>query len=162
MGAFHRPKKLFHCPEFLETLPQRELASGLGEVAKYCFLDKAIHALVMKKSPLERIIQACLHYKKRVTQKDFYGLGERKKLNLGHSFGHAFESIYSLPHGTAVLWGLKALFTVMGRTSLLKEWETLRAVLGLDGRPPWNGPCPVKELVAFLERDKKKKKRHGP
>ncbi|MDD4976669.1 MAG: 3-dehydroquinate synthase, partial [Bacteriovorax sp.] len=99
IGAYHMPTNVWICPKFINTLPETEKNSGMGEVLKYCFLDYTIYDLAIKKAPIEQIIDACAEFKQKLTTEDFKETGIRRILNLGHSFGHALEFIYNLPHG---------------------------------------------------------------
>ena len=104
LGAFHLPDHVWICPKFLETLPEVEKYSGMGEVLKYCFLDYKIYDLVISKTDMAQIIDECAKFKEKLTKEDLKEVGVRKTLNLGHTFGHAIEYIYNMPHGESVMW----------------------------------------------------------
>ena len=119
IGAFY-PAKLLHVfPKFVQSLPQREYVSGLGEAVKTAFLFspgmtellKTQKDLVLKRDEaiLEKVIAECATAKAKIVHKDFKEKGERAFLNLGHTFGHALESVAGLgtiTHGEAVAWGM--------------------------------------------------------
>ena len=157
IGAFHMPTNVWICPKFLGTLPDIEKNSGFGEVLKYCFLDYGIYDLAIKKAPLEQVIDACAHYKQKLTEEDFKETGIRKILNLGHSFGHALEFIYNLPHGEAVMWGMVLVFKVFGTEKTINDIIALKAALDIPGKnPPWfNKEFPTDKIMLFLSKDKK-------
>ena len=52
IGAFHMPTNIWICPKFLDTLPEVEKNSGMGEILKYCFLDYGIYDLSDKESAI--------------------------------------------------------------------------------------------------------------
>ena len=158
IGTFHRPENVMICFEFLHSLPKREWESGLGEIVKYCFLNPMIYKIIMEDDDLENVILACAHYKKELTQEDFRELGRRKILNLGHTLGHTFESLFCIPHGRAVVWGMFVLFKVLGRTKALNQMEDILKKLKLDKGPtPWGeGNFPVNDVLDRVKRDKKK------
>ena len=159
VGQFHKPRHVLLCWDFLDSLPPREKESGLGEIVKYCFLDHSLHETVTKGASLHEIILACAYYKKALTDKDPRDKGARQCLNLGHTLGHAFESLYNLPHGTAVLWGMHTLFSLFQRESCLEELSRLLRRLGLTlDRPPWGKPedFPVEAVFQHVLRDKKR------
>ena len=107
LGAFHLPEKVWADLNFLKTLSPNEVRSGKGEILKYAYLDKGIYDAVMSSNgDLREIIPQCAEYKLKVTVSDFRERGQRKLLNLGHTFGHGLERIYNLPHGEAVMWGV--------------------------------------------------------
>ena len=118
IGAFHLPTNVWISPSFLDTLNANETLSGLGEVLKYCFLDYKIYDLVIRKVSIDEVINACAKLKEKLTEEDLKEVGIRKILNLGHSFGHAIEFIYSIPHGEAVMWGISLIFKLFGTAIL--------------------------------------------
>jgi 3-dehydroquinate synthetase len=157
IGAFHLPTNIFLCPSYLETLPATEKQSGMAEVLKYCFLDFSIYSLVTKKASLELIVDACAAYKKKITEEDLREDGNRKILNLGHSFGHALEFIYNLSHGEAVLWGMALVFKVFGSEKNLNDIKALKMALGIEAQnSPWfNKEFPIEKIMNYLSKDKK-------
>ena len=130
IGAFHQPKAVFININFLKTLSKKDFSSGLGEVIKYAFIEdncKYKHPLflfeyltlsrdkVFEKDSmtLMRLIEYCLLLKIAVVNEDEKEAGLRKILNLGHTLGHALESIThykKFTHGEAVAQGLFFIF----------------------------------------------------
>jgi 3-dehydroquinate synthase len=119
VGTFYQPNVVYVYPEFLSTLPQKELLSGAGEVLKYSFLADKRNYLLLKKNlaklfsgvefNFNSLIISCLKIKSNIVMHDEKELtGLRKILNLGHTFAHAFEveSNYKLKHGEAVIAGV--------------------------------------------------------
>jgi len=112
VGAFHQPRAVFCDPDYLETLPERWRVDGMGEVLKYAVLGDADLFARLEAKPLEPIgavdIARCIGMKRDIVSRDEFETGERKMLNLGHTFGHAIEklSAYSLSHGNAVATGI--------------------------------------------------------
>ncbi len=157
IGAFHMPKNVFICEAFLKTLPDTEMRSGMGEVLKYCFLDYGIYDLAIKKTELTEVIKACAEYKQKLTEEDFKETGVRKILNLGHSFGHALEFIYNLPHGEAISWGMVLIFKLFGNEKNINDISALKLALGMNEKsPPWqNKEFPVDKIMTYLSKDKK-------
>lgn len=158
IGAFHKPKNIWIIEGFLETLAEEEQSSGLGEVSKYCFLDKEIFELVQDKNhQISDVIEACANFKYNLTEKDFKESGLRKNLNLGHSFGHAIEKIYNLPHGIAVFWGMALIFKLYCNGNYLKELSLVREKLELDANDsPWhNREFPIMKIMNLISKDKK-------
>jgi len=157
IGAFHMPTQVYICPKFLDTLPAAEKESGLGEVLKYCFLDYNIYDMAIKRAPLEDIINACANYKEKLTEEDFKETGVRRTLNLGHSFGHAVEFIYNIPHGQAVVWGMALVFKLFGTEKNLNDIVTLKKTLNFpEHSSPWlNKEFPIDKIMMYLSKDKK-------
>ncbi len=157
IGAFHLPCNIWIDPKFIETLPAVERNSGLGEVLKYCFLDYGIYDLVIKKAEMSLIIDACAKFKEKLTEEDLKELGIRKILNLGHSFGHAVEFIYNIPHGEAVMWGMALIFKLFGTEKNLNDIAALKKALEMPGeQAPWfNKEFPIEKIMLYLSKDKK-------
>lgn len=157
IGSFYSPSLIWFNGEFTNTLESSELQSGLGEIAKYALLSPAVKSIVNDGVHLNELIQACARYKQEVVGKDYKEMGERVQLNLGHTLGHAFEVIYGLPHGVAVVWGMAAIFIAFREKQSLEELKNLNRQLKLDlGEAPWFGKTlPLVEIQSYLEKDKK-------
>lgn len=158
VGSFHLPQNIWINSSFLKSLPEEEYKSGKGEILKYAFLDKKIFDLLNKdKVDVLVSIEACADFKVLVTEEDLEESGRRKTLNLGHSFGHAFEQIYNLCHGEAVMWGLGVIFKVYGNQCLVDQLSKLKTNFGLEHcEPPWlHKTFPVDDIMIYLKRDKK-------
>ena len=114
IGAFSQPKKVYVDPEFLMTLPERELRCGLGEIVKHGALNKELFELLWENRGrlfdldfLSGIIAKNIEFKAGVVRSDAHEGGVRKCLNLGHTTAHAFElTDKTLSHGEYVLVGL--------------------------------------------------------
>ncbi|MCQ2584117.1 MAG: 3-dehydroquinate synthase [Treponema sp.] len=119
IGSFYPAAKLSYFPEFIQYLPENQFKSGLGEVLKTAVLfnkdlynllkDDSEKVLARDKDTLMKVISACVEAKGKIVEKDFTEKGERAFLNLGHTFGHAYETICGLgnvTHGEAVAWGM--------------------------------------------------------
>ena len=119
-GAFYQPALIVCDAAFLNTLKEKELRAGAGELIKYALLapgrlgraisDNLPGALKRRKENLAAITAACAVFKLNLAAKDERDeRGLREILNLGHTAGHAFEALAKgrLSHGYAVLWGLR-------------------------------------------------------
>jgi len=120
VGAFWQPRCVLADTESLQTLPSRELRSGLAEVVKTAWIegDSDVAQLERDTALLGEVrdsagafasaIRRSVQTKARIVSRDPHERGERRLLNLGHTFGHALESAsaYSLLHGEAVALGL--------------------------------------------------------
>lgn len=157
IGAYHLPAHVWICSKFIESLPEIEKNSGMGEVLKYCFLDYSIYDLAIKKASLKQIIDACAQFKEKLTNEDFKETGIRRILNLGHSFGHALEFIYNLTHGEAVMWGMVLVFKVFGSEKNINDIIALNKALNIPAKnPPWfNKEFPIEKIMTYLSKDKK-------
>ncbi len=113
VGAFYQPQEVLIDPTFLQTLPEREIRCGLGEIVKYAALSGEIFDLlennierITELTFLQTLITACVAHKARVVEADEKESGERKSLNVGHTTGHAIELSSGLSHGESVLYGM--------------------------------------------------------
>jgi len=120
LGALHAPREIRIAEEFLQTLPDVELASGYGEIVKLAVtssrsflpqLEAALGEGGIRNSQLLQIVRASLMAKQMVIEEDEYESDLRRILNYGHSFGHALEAIagHTVPHGLGVLWGIDVI-----------------------------------------------------
>jgi len=118
-GAFHMPKRVLICTEFLRTLPEREWLCGCGEMIKHALLDEnifratffAIDKLIARDGETaDKLIVMSARYKESVVKADFREGGLRKRLNVGHTVGHAAEKLddFRLSHGEYVALGIIA------------------------------------------------------
>ncbi|MBJ2175147.1 3-dehydroquinate synthase [Aureibaculum sp. A20] len=119
VGLFSNPEMVLIDSTFLETLPERELKSGVAEVIKYGLTFDADLLATIKQdkwkevAALNNIIYQSIEIKNKVVLEDFKETGLRKVLNFGHTVGHAIESYYldhkdldRLLHGEAIAIGM--------------------------------------------------------
>ncbi len=108
LGVFAQPKLVIIDPLTLNTLPQGEIQSGMGELIKHAFIGNKDLIVELQKCPTinEDIIAESLKVKKRVVELDPFDQKERMTLNFGHTFGHAIELKLNLKHGIAVSNGM--------------------------------------------------------
>ena len=115
IGSFYQPEEVIVDPRFLQTLTDKEIRCGLGEIIKYGALDKDIYNKILNNRGnlkdekfLGDITADCIRYKAKVVEEDERDeKGIRKALNLGHTTGHAFELYYrKKSHGEFVLIGM--------------------------------------------------------
>jgi len=108
VGAFHQPSAVFADLDCLASLPERELSNGLAEVVKY--EENMELALNRDSAVLEEIVERSCKIKQGIVQVDERETGLRRILNLGHTVGHALESVsnYQISHGEGVAIGLLA------------------------------------------------------
>lgn len=110
IGTFAEADEVIIDPVFLETLPERELFSGMAEMLKYGFIADA-NLLNVNMENYQRFIVRCGQIKREIVAQDPTEKGLRKILNFGHTLGHAIESHclttdYPLLHGEAVALGM--------------------------------------------------------
>src|SRR5262245_35831714 len=140
IGAFHQPRAVLIDIALLDTLPQRELAAGYAEVAKYGLLGDAeffawleAHGASLlagdAQARIKAITKSC-EMKARIVAEDETETGARALLNLGHTFGHALEAAtgYSsrLLHGEAVAIGMAQAFRFSEKLGLIPKGNAAR------------------------------------
>ena len=109
-GAFYQPSLVLCDYRLFDTLEPAVFASGMGEVIKHAILDGGeLKTLLYQpvKPNLEALIKLNVQIKRGVVEADEREAGKRKLLNLGHTIGHAVETLshYSLSHGQSVAIG---------------------------------------------------------
>ncbi len=141
-GAFWQPRLTVADPDALATLPPRELRAGLAECVKHAviageplfsLLDGLIEpAAAGDAAALGQLVPASARVKAGVVARDPLERGERAKLNLGHTFGHAIETLpgHDLLHGEAVAIGLHAACACATARGML-ESSTATRITGL-------------------------------
>ncbi|WP_419931508.1 3-dehydroquinate synthase family protein [Candidatus Poriferisodalis sp.] len=167
VGAFWQPAAVLCDTEVLDTLPERELRAGLGELAKYHFIGSPAAQRWLAKSggnlaelPIDERVAACVAIKAEVVSSDETESGRRALLNYGHTLGHALEIAgrFDLRHGEAVAIGLRYAAEVarlLGRIGddRVAEHELVLDAYGLS----WKLPPDVDhdEIIELFGRDKK-------
>ncbi|MDG2426955.1 MAG: 3-dehydroquinate synthase [Acidimicrobiales bacterium] len=167
VGAFWQPSLVLCDTALLDTLPEREMRCGLGEVAKYHFLGGSLSgakigrmAISLDELAIDERVARCVEIKAEVVAADERESGRRAVLNYGHTLGHAIETTgrYDLRHGEAVAVGLvyaAELARSLGRIGDDRVAEHRRVVesYGLCASLPV-GADP-EGLMAVMARDKK-------
>ena len=164
-GSFYQPLAVLADPQLLKTLPEEALRSGLGEMIKYAVLaDPHLFSRLEKAQDIrelafrEDMIADCLTIKTRLMEGDEKDLGQRRMLNLGHSFGHALEVLsgYRLPHGSAVGCGLALVTRASLKKGLCPEEEGLRILHLLKKHAfPLTVPYSAEAMAGAMKSDKK-------
>jgi len=120
VGAFHWPARSVIDPALLETLPESQRLEGMAEVVKTGLLaDEPLWEL-----PDDELVRRCAAFKAAICLRDPHDRGERKMLNLGHTFAHALEAAAGyegVTHGRAVALGLLAALRLSGRDAAVVE-----------------------------------------
>ncbi len=170
IGAFHQPRLVVADVATLDTLPEREYMAGMAEVVKYGagldaeffrWLEDHAGALAERqREPLVEAVARCCECKARIVEQDEKEAGRRALLNLGHTFGHAFEAATGYGewlHGEAVAAGLVVAARLSARLGRLGEGEADRItrLLGRFGLPLKPPERPVGEFVELMGMDKK-------
>jgi len=129
IGLFSEAKQVLISDIFLKTLDERQTKSGMAEVIKhYLIADrKAFLAFPLERTlPEINMIKNAVAIKSKIVDADPLEKGERKKLNFGHTIGHALESyrlstVEPLLHGEAIVYGMIVETYISVLQSLITE-----------------------------------------
>jgi shikimate kinase / 3-dehydroquinate synthase len=159
VGVYHQPRAVISDTDALVSLPAEELAAGYAEVVKTALLAggwlwERVRRGAGPADP--EVICACAHTKLRVVAADERDGGVRQTLNLGHTVGHAIETVTgyaSYRHGEAVGLGLLAALRLSGADDLRDEVAELLSGAGL---PTTMDDVDPDAVVVATARDKKR------
>lgn len=158
VGSFYQPSAVYISTQFFKTLPEREIKSGMGEVIKYAFLNKSVSQRLIRAGAGEELVYECLKIKRDIVQQDEKDNDLRAFLNLGHTVGHAIESLsnYSYSHGECVVKGLAYTLKISKTLYNLEQskYDEMYALLTSCGH---NLTCPfsANQLIDKIAYDKK-------
>eukprot|EP00527_Entomoneis_sp_CCMP2396_P008739 CAMPEP_0198141212 /NCGR_PEP_ID=MMETSP1443-20131203/4244_1 /TAXON_ID=186043 /ORGANISM="Entomoneis sp., Strain CCMP2396" /LENGTH=438 /DNA_ID=CAMNT_0043803881 /DNA_START=154 /DNA_END=1470 /DNA_ORIENTATION=+ len=173
IGAFHQPQCVFIDTGTLDTLPDRELQSGVSEIIKYGLIRDAEFfgwqeeniPQMLKRDPeiLRFAITRSCQNKAAVVKADEKEAGLRATLNLGHTFGHAIESgsgYGTWLHGEAVAIGTAMAATMSGRMGWIEPElvDRIYKILELSNLPvelPPDSPMNRETFLKLMSVDKK-------
>ena len=172
LGAFHHPLAVLVDPRTLESLPAREYRAGLYEVVKYAvigdpilfrFLEENMASVLARQAPaLETILARSIRLKAQIVGQDEREQNLRRILNLGHTVGHALETLSAyqgLRHGEAVGWGMIAVTHLAERRGKLSAAAAQRIIslVRAVGRLPRLPRVSAEQVYEQLFADKKKR-----
>ncbi len=175
IGAFSFPEKVIICSQWLATLSRPQFLSGASEALKHGFIAKdesfcrklvqQIQYQEMNLTTLKELVEV----KAAIVRRDPLEFGERAILNFGHTFGHAFETLLGISHGSAIATGmrialhlshrhlglpkpsLQTMLELLGRSGCEQDRERIFSVIGTQ----WQ------EVARLLQSDKKNDGRDG-
>jgi 3-dehydroquinate synthase len=147
IGAFKQPRAVIADTTLLATLPEVEWRAGMAEAVKHGIIGDPglLEQLVIGNWKLEIAdwLPRAIQVKVEIVARDPFERGERAKLNLGHTFAHAFETLsdYHLRHGEAVAMGLVCAARLAARRAMCDDGlttriENLLRAIGLPTRIP--------------------------
>jgi shikimate kinase/3-dehydroquinate synthase len=158
IGAYHQPAGVIADVDVLRTLPPGELDAGWVEVLKTALIAGGALWEAVSSGAVsdERTIFACARTKLQTVAADERDGGRRQVLNLGHTVGHAIETVtgYSrYRHGEAVGLGLLAALRLSGQDELRAR---VGALLAGHGLPVRLEDADVDAVLEAIHRDKKR------
>jgi len=169
VGVFNQPEFVICDLSMLKSLSHREVLCGFAEIIKhgaiadgrmFDFIEgQRDAALALDETVVDYLVHRSVEIKAGVVTRDEREHGERRKLNFGHTFGHAIEKLTGIPHGEAVGIGM----VLAARLSVAKGWlstnhaDRLEKVIDAYGLPV----SPPVDRSAMLDALRKDKKRAG-
>jgi 3-dehydroquinate synthase len=187
VGTFYPAQKIHISVKILASLSEAEYRSGLAEVFKTALLyapklfqilsERREDVLARDMELLLEVVKRCVQAKAHVVERDLRESGERMYLNLGHTFGHALESVAgfgTVTHGDAVAWGI-ARALALGKRIGVTDVDYVESVIPILESYGWSsatvhpaiadkvkrgelsGASVASDLVAAMKNDKKKK-----
>ncbi|MCK9227662.1 MAG: 3-dehydroquinate synthase [Syntrophorhabdaceae bacterium] len=168
-GTFTQPGFVLCDFSFLRTLPYHEIKNGIAEVIKSALIsdltlfeyieNNRLAILSLNKDAFERIINDCLVIKTGIVSRDEKESGERRKLNLGHTIGHAIEKARGYRHGEAISIGIVIAAELSQRRGTLSKEDVVRVKTLLTS---FGLPTELKsDKEAVMNAVRKDKKRQG-
>ena len=171
VGVFNQPEFVICDLNLLKTLPKKEILNGMAEIVKHGAIENADlfayleehsqKALVLDIEVIEKLVYDSIVIKSAIVNQDELEKGVRRKLNFGHTFGHAFEKTTGVPHGEAVSAGMVVASKISVKGGHLppkdaQRIETLLQEIGLPVRiqAEWES------VLDALNKDKKRKGNH--
>ena len=167
VGVFNQPEFVICDLELLNTLPKKEISNGLAEIVKHAlisdvglfnFIEKnSQKALCLDYDTILRLVTDSVKIKSQVVQQDEKESNERRKLNFGHTIGHAIGKIEKKGHGRAVAMGIVAAAEFsQARRLICREDVSKICSLLTDLNLPTMLEYSAKEVISAASKDKKK------
>lgn len=164
-GTIRQPEFLLYDSSFLKSLPQAEWVNGFAEIIKHaCIKDARLFKELEEhnvkfykndKEALSGLVQKNAMIKSNVVMADEFEKSERKLLNFGHTWGHAIETNYSLPHGHAVAIGMVMACRLSEKLAGFRHTNRVIALLEKYGLPV-EMEVDKEKVFEVLKMDKKK------
>ncbi len=169
VGAFHMPRLVYTNVKTLDTIPDRELVAGMGEIIKHGLIKDKEYLLWIEENArnirthdtatLLEMIKVSCEIKRAVVEKDPLEKGERALLNFGHTLGHAIEKTlnFSYLHGECVAFGM--IFA--GKLSVMKglitedDYALMCDVISRFPFPDLPEELDIFKIIKATKKDKK-------
>lgn len=167
VGVFNQPEFVICDPLMLKTLPKRELCNGFAEIIKHTLIadqemfekleENCTAAMKLDKEFMEEIIAHSIQTKADIVNKDEFEHGERRKLNFGHTYGHAIERVSGIAHGKAVSIGMVVAAKISRAKNYISDEDVDRIISLIESfeLPVYTRINKV-EVFNNLKKDKKK------
>ncbi len=169
VGVFSQPEFVLCDPELLKTLPEKELLNGCAEIVKHAaiadpkffsYLEENYRGILnLDNSVIEKVVHDSVIIKSGIVNRDERERGERRKLNFGHTIGHALEKVTGITHGEAVSAGMATAAGISEKTGRLKRKDRIRIETLLQNMGlPTSVQADKKKMLDAIGRDKKRER----
>ncbi|MDD6215968.1 MAG: 3-dehydroquinate synthase [Roseburia sp.] len=169
VGAFYMPKLVYMNLSMLNTLPKKQLISGMGEILKHGLIkdesyfswlkDHKSEIKDLSDDVIEKMVEKSCEIKRAVVERDAKEQGERALLNFGHTIGHAIEKLsdFSLYHGECVGVGCIAASYLSMKCGYINEcdFQSIEQAFRDFGFVTRVHGYDAKEILATTKSDKK-------
>ncbi len=167
LGIFSHPQKIYVDTCFLSSLPEVELLNGFAEMLKHALItdiiqwDQLSHITELKRLIDEKLISQSIQVKFDMIVKDPFERNIRKKLNMGHTIGHALEGYFlnenPIQHGHAVALGIVAESYISLQKGILKKskFNEIKNVILRWFKPIFINDDAIQFIVQLTKNDKK-------
>ena len=168
VGTFTPPNEVHLATAFLNTLDERDVRSGVGEMLKVHAIDgpssfdaisENYENLFNEQATMIRFIRRSLEIKHSYIEEDEFDRGVRNIFNYGHSFGHAIEAAtnFGIPHGTSVTIGMDMANWISWQMGVGSEtnYQRMHPALAANYQGYETTPVPVDPFISAISKDKK-------
>jgi 3-dehydroquinate synthase len=167
VGVFRQPEFVICDQHLLQTLPEGEFQCGFAEIVKhgaiaddqlFAYLEKNWElALDHNPEVIEKVVYDSVIIKSEIVNRDATEQGERRKLNFGHTLGHAIEKVLQVPHGEAVSAGMVLASRLSEIRGYLQPQDTHRLSSLLDKfHLPVRFDFDRQQVIEAIGKDKKR------
>lgn len=168
LGCMQQPEFISIQTGYLNSLAATEWSNAFAEIIKYAAIMDSALWQQLKENTLDNFMQnnalcttviaKCIQHKNSIVLQDPTEKHERKKLNFGHTLGHAFERNYALAHGQAVALGMIVACILSEKHSQLNPSIQQELCLLLKRyKLPTHLNFDLNQVITLLEKDKKRK-----
>ena len=167
VGVFNQPEFVICDMDLLKSLPEKEIFNGFGEIVKHAVIadvdlftyieDHYEQALKLDNAVIEKLVHDSIVIKSSIVNQDEKETGIRRKLNFGHTFGHAFEKITGITHGEAVSAGMMIAISLSEKRGLIEKADVIRIENLLKKlKLPTSVSVSSHKLIDAIKKDKKR------
>ena len=164
VGVFNQPRFVLVDLKFLNTLPKKELQCGVAEIIKHAliknrplfdYIEKEWQSILsLSDDVVERVVVESIKLKSEIVQIDEKEAEGRKKLNFGHTLGHAIEKISRLRHGEAISIGMVLASNISVAKGMLSADDALQIKTLLQNvKLPTKIPVKAESLKDVIKKD---------